>query len=112
MNRIEFHPARLIRIDKGEWLKIDKSLSCLLVVLNANPNVFVSYEKIYRRVWRIMDEPNETSILRVTRARLVNALSGLRPDLDWENIIRTDKRDGYGLFLPGNELQEGANPIS
>ena len=105
MYRLEFHPARLIRIDGAEWIKLPRTEFQLLRLLHCVAESTLSFRRIHRLLWGIPDDPRESFMLRLTRERLVTQLRDARPDLPWDSIIRLHKGVGYGLYLRDGELR-------
>lgn len=104
MNKIDFHPARLIRIDGGEWKKLPRTEFQLLRILHCVQEKTLPFGRIHRLLWGIPDEPCESFMVRLTRKRLLTQLYDASPELPWEEIIRVHRNVGYGLYLRGGRL--------
>ena len=110
MRRLEYHPSHLVRVDKGQWTQLPRTEFLLLRCLQCFENKALSFLRIHRVIWGIPYEPRVSPTILTTRRRLIEKLCALRPDLDWENIIRIDKVAGCGLYMP--DKQESPRLIS
>ena len=109
MLKLQFHPARLVAIDGGEWIALPRAEFQLLRILKCCADELMPFRRIHRYTYGFLDEPREAPSLRATRRRLIAKMAKAEPEYDWKRVIRRAEGVGYGLFLQNTNARQRLN---
>jgi DNA-binding response OmpR family regulator len=100
MIELEIHPAAQVRLKGQAWLPpMPRTEFRLLSVLLRKPGRIVSFRELHWQVWEMFDAPRESCTLARSRRILIDHLKPLAPEVKWDEVIRRDPAQGYGIFL-------------
>ena len=109
MLELQFHPARLVAIDGGEWIALPRAEFQLLRILKCCADELMAFRRLHRYMYGLLDEPREAPSLRATRQRLIGKLGKVESEIDWDRVVRRTEGVGYGLFLDSADFEHRAD---